>query len=392
MIVFCIIGSLYLDYRFYYSGIIPILLSVVAFSIGYLYADRYVQLKNINTKFQTKTNIFPFSIRLIYRLVIVYAILGGVMSIYFQMLFLHLKLTSITDLLHIANRITELRYTGHQTVNKTVMLFQLFVYVSVFFGSLIFNYLESYFKKVVVLLPVLVMLLISILNTTRAVFIIALTIWISTYFAVIVYRNNGRVKSLRKVVVILSLGVLSLLAFLVFAQILRGGSLNVDLRPFINHVAPYIFGHYDAFSIWWHNYDFSGVSYGKFTFSGLFDLIFHNREQGIYSDFVQLNRLSASNSSNIYTAFRGLIQDYTFPGMLLISFLSGVVVSFVYNRTKHGSIYSLLLLVVFYCFVLYSFLISFFIYNVTFFVWFLIFAHLLVLKLVKFPKFVMYGK
>jgi len=132
MIVFCIIGSLYLDYRFYYSGIIPILLSVVAFSIGYLYADRYVQLKNINTKFQTKTNIFPFSIRLIYRLVLSTAILGGVMSIYFQMLFLHLKLTSITDLLHIANRITELRYTGHQTVNKTVMLFQLFVYVSVF--------------------------------------------------------------------------------------------------------------------------------------------------------------------------------------------------------------------------------------------------------------------
>src|SRR5262249_22704706 len=67
--------------------------------------------------------------------------------------------------------------------------------------------------------------------------------------------------------------------------------------------------------------------------------------------------------SNIFTAFRGLLQDFTFPGAVLLSFVSGMVAAVAYGKTVAGSMRYIPLLAGYYAFVLWSPIVSILNYN-----------------------------
>ena len=100
---------------------------------------------------------------------------------------------------------------------------------------------------------------------------------------------------------------------------------------------------------------------GAYTFAGAFDLLgIKPRQIGVYEE---LQTLAGGEDTNIYTLFRGLIQDFTLPGASLFGVLLGIVAGGAARSgsTSHGR--NLLVLAGYYAFILFSPIISLFTYN-----------------------------
>src|SRR5260370_25887241 len=101
-------------------------------------------------------------------------------------------------------------------------------------------------------------------------------------------------------------------------------------------------------------------TWGRYTFAGLFDLArLSPRAQGLYTDQMLVDR----EPYNIYTVFRGLIQDFTLPGALAFVGAIGFLAQLVYARVRSGLLTYSAFLAAFYAFTVWSFITDIFIYN-----------------------------
>jgi hypothetical protein len=100
--------------------------------------------------------------------------------------------------------------------------------------------------------------------------------------------------------------------------------LNVVLLKLVTSA----FGHMTILSQWLAEYWHQPLdpSLGKITFAGPLEMLgISQRMPGLFDSFIEL---VAGETSNIYTGFRPLIQDYTIPGALValaaVGFVGGV--------------------------------------------------------------------
>ena len=122
-----------------------------------------------------------------------------------------------------------------------------------------------------------------------------------------------------------------------------------------------MFGYLSAFSQWMSGSRPEGVGYGAYTFGGVFDLAgLHPRATGVYSSSVILPGLE---ENNVYTAFRGLIQDFSFPVAIVICAALGALCGYGYGQLRRGRFRWALGVSAFYAFVAWSPLGSLFVYN-----------------------------
>jgi hypothetical protein len=104
-----------------------------------------------------------------------------------------------------------------------------------------------------------------------------------------------------------------------------------------------------------------GPSLGKVTFAGPLELLgYSQRIPGLYETVVDL---IAGETSNIYTGFRPLIQDFTMPGALAILALVGFVGGTGFRLVAAGSWSAVPLLLVAYVTILWTPVTWFWIYN-----------------------------
>ncbi|MTW00519.1 O-antigen polymerase [Pseudoduganella ginsengisoli] len=131
-------------------------------------------------------------------------------------------------------------------------------------------------------------------------------------------------------------------AFLIFVggQILReGGEGKVEdvFRIFL-HLRGYMFGGVSAFS---HYVDYwmvdAQVSWGRYTFSSLYQALgLYAQETGIYDQYAPISQLG--EVSNIYTAFRSLIDDFHLIGGAIFCLLFGYGSGRLFSRSLHGDV------------------------------------------------------
>ena len=120
------------------------------------------------------------------------------------------------------------------------------------------------------------------------------------------------------------------------------------------------------------------ISYGLYTFAGPADLFgLRERPLGFYTDVVALHH----SYTNIFTAFRGMIHDFTIPGTLFLGILVGYTATVSFIKCISGHIMFLLPLSLFYAFTLFSFLISIFSSNSTVAAWVISFPVIFLLHL-----------
>ena len=133
----------------------------------------------------------------------------------------------------------------------------------------------------------------------------------------------------------------AIFAAVTFAFLARGisaSSIQEAFEPLVKLYGSYAAGHLYAFSDWFSFYTVGESSqpyarepatYGFYTFMTIFQLFGDKREvyPGIYAEYFTY---SYYLQTNIYTIFRGLIQDFGIPGSLLIIGVFGFITNELY--------------------------------------------------------------
>jgi oligosaccharide repeat unit polymerase len=204
----------------------------------------------------------------------------------------------------------------------------------------------------------------GVLTGARAPILMGLTCWISGYVSTMCVQNRGwMVIFTAKRLAFLLLAGASMVGM--FVSIDAAKNVNADqgfeLNPNEQRISEYMFGSPAAFADWYAHADVSGAAWGERTFAGEFDLLgLKTRISGTYTE---TSNVVGTEITNVYTLFRGLIEDFTEIGAMLVAAGIGVLAGWVY-RTRFENVFTAMLwLSAFYAAFLFSPLGSFFSYN-----------------------------
>jgi oligosaccharide repeat unit polymerase len=206
----------------------------------------------------------------------------------------------------------------------------------------------------------------GVLTAARAAILLGLTCWIGGYVSTLCVRNEGRLKlfSVRRFASVLLTGACMLGMFAAIGGVRDARwyhSFVLDFQE--SKIFAYMFGSPAAFADWWNrNSDISGAQWGVRTFAGEFDLLgIRTKTIGAYTDLA--NVVMGAEESNVYTIFRGLIEDFTPFGAVLISACVGGLASWVYVTSSKNVRGALFWLSGFYAASLFSPMFSLFSFN-----------------------------
>lgn len=231
------------------------------------------------------------------------------------------------------------RYSGGLSLPVGMQLMLVFVYSGPLFSGMLFGMSSSGYDRAVAFASLLPALVVTLIHTARAVVLWAVILWVSSYLA---YRvTTGTDRSLRVCFRTVTLSVVACsLVVLLFAvvQLLRGG-VEVTLSNVLSILVrfrPYFFGHVAAFSSWFRDSfpDFGPTAYGARTLGGLLDLIgIAERKMGVYTEFTVVS--PQGDITNVFTVFRGLLEDFGIFGSLLALFALGSLSGHAYYRVRN---------------------------------------------------------
>lgn len=260
------------------------------------------------------------------------------------------------QLMETGAEVSKLRYTGYYNPPVYLQLLLIFVYLSPMLGGIEFSVRE---KRVDILLSIASLIpsiLIFLIHTTRAAAYIGIILWVASYFTVSVYALRGkgiRLFTKKKIIVFLSLALVILVLFL-FGEIARKREIP-SLEAFYETInlprtRSTLFGHVTAYSVWFQDQLLEEVSpaLGAFTFGGIFDTLgIRERRQGLYYERVSTEGYS---TTNIYTIYRGFIEDFTMPGSLVFLFALGIFSSLLFLKVSSRHLVAVPFLILLYAF------------------------------------------
>lgn len=203
-----------------------------------------------------------------------------------------------------------------------------FVYLAPLAGGILFVLRGERKWKVISAMSFAPALMVTVLQTTKAAVLFAMSLWLSGFFAA--RLRHGKLAVFTRSHALAALGVGGLVTALFFAtSFARLASTDASLLNIvIAKLFTAAFGHMSVFSQWLSGYWNApfAPSLGTVTFAGPLELFGYS--QRIPGLFEQVIDLVVGEMSNIYTAFRPLIEDFTIPGALAIltflGFLGGV--------------------------------------------------------------------
>ena len=241
---------------------------------------------------------------------------------------------------------------------------------------------QQYPKKIICHLPIILAILIGMVYTTRATILFSIILFLSGIFSsyIILKKDDNLFFNAKSF-----FGLVSIFSFLVFLWIffqwLRGGAdSDFLLYPIMNIIKSAVLGSTTVFTTWLQSYKQHSLAFGLYTFAGPMDIIgLNERQLGFYTEFVSL----PNGYSNIYTAFRGLIHDFTLTGSILICFFIGILSQLSYQRCRDGNIIWIIPLSIVFAFTLFSPFISVFSSNSVTMAWFISFFVLINKKITR---------
>lgn len=268
-------------------------------------------------------------------------------------------LFSVDAVAGMARAFSKARYGEEFKPPAIVQLFLVFMYASALFGGAWCACATTKLARLLAFFPFLPAILLTLVQTTRSVTLFQIVFWLSAYWGMRIYIDEpGRPFFTKKFILLVP--VIGSTAFLGFSMVLlaRHGLTLDSLAPIIwpRFRADFI-GHLVAFGEWFKSEKYAELSpsFGAITFGGIFEVLgIRKRALGMYEDVVDIGVEEFATDTNIYTVFRGLIEDFTLPGTLAMLFLIGFAAGYGYRMVVKRAIGGLPLLVSFYWFALWS--------------------------------------
>ncbi len=238
-----------------------------------------------------------------------------------------------------------------------------FVYLAPAVGGSLAVMHRSMTLRVISVLSLLPAIVVTVLQTTKAAVLFSGTLWLSSYLAARLRKGRLGVFSKGHLIVGACLGAV-VTVFFFAVGLARLASTDTAMLDIVRvKLVTAAFGHMSVFSQWLTEYWNGPYSptLGEFTFAGPRDLLgIQQRVPGVFGTVVDL---IAGETSNIFTGFRPLIQDFTMPGALIMLGILGFIGGYTFRLVAAGRSGSTPVLAAAYMTILWTPITWFWIYN-----------------------------
>jgi oligosaccharide repeat unit polymerase len=204
---------------------------------------------------------------------------------------------------------------------------------------------------------------ITVILTTKASLLVPIVLGASSYLATSLAAGRPPRLTLKRTVWLAGAIAVLAVAFVLIQMVRYAGWSSGQPLAVVRLLWLDSFPYLAVFSSWFQGNALSTSLHpalGQYTFAGVFDLLhIHTRVAGVYTEQVSIG----GSTYNIYTAFRGLIEDFTVPGAVVFLALVGFGAELAYQRVRSGNLRYAGLLAAFYAATLWSFVVDLFTYN-----------------------------
>lgn len=263
------------------------------------------------------------------------------------------------DLMEVGSAMSQARYDENYVPPVTTRLLYYLSYPSALLGGLTFSLAQSRKQKILTLMPVFLATAYGAIHAMRFGIISSVFFWVSGYMALKVYQTHGRYNISKSFMHFLTAGFFLISVFVVLQWSRSGFSDFFESTTIENSKT--LVSYLTGFTTWFHTYTVPEPTYGIYTFSGIYNLLgLHERELGTFTEMVYLDTAGtgAAVQTNIYTMYRGLMQDFSLPGALVFCYMLGVLAAVAYNKCSRGYFNNVPYLAIFYILTLASSVIS----------------------------------
>lgn len=215
------------------------------------------------------------------------------------------------------------------TSNLIITICVIIMDSGIILSGYLFPYLEkNKYKSFIILFP---MFLFSLISTSKATIIFAVFLWLSGLIIALEELNIKIFEIIKKYKKLLLIMTIVILFLFINSMISRlDYSNNGSVANIIETFKIYGFAHIPAFTKWYSLHDNNQLYYGFYTFSGVLRLLGVNGYlSGVYES-IEFGKYS----TNIFTVFRSLIDDFGDIGCLFIFFFLGVILGYNYKKIK----------------------------------------------------------
>ncbi|MGA8220685.1 MAG: O-antigen polymerase [Candidatus Acidiferrales bacterium] len=247
------------------------------------------------------------------------------------------------DLYATATAFALMRYSENLNANIYGPLSIVCVYLGGILGGLVYSTVPTKTeRRLILFLSFLPSILLAVAQSSKGSLFLSIVFF---YGGILVYRVAANTLRLFEKASIKSLVLYAalLISITTVSMVARGLAAIEDTSEvatrILNYYSLYAFGHIYAFSDWFAfligrhselSYNQEGASYGFYTFAPLFRLMGSHKELplGTYDDFYSSGD---SIPTNIFTMFRGLIQDFGLAGTILFMLASSILLHWAFR-------------------------------------------------------------
>lgn len=238
-----------------------------------------------------------------------------------------------------------------------------FVYLAAAVGGIVYVLRRERTWKLLALSSILPAVIVTLLQTTKAAALFSASLWLSGYFATRLRLGRLGVFTRGHVVTAIVIGGAGTF-FFVGIGLARYASTDLSLLGVVQiKLVTAAFGHMSVFSSWLNDYWRQAIepTLGGYTLAGPLDMIgMGRRVPGLFDNVIEL---VAGETSNIYTGFRPLIEDFTLPGALAVLVALGVAGGAAFRLVSRGGWGAVPVLVAVYVTILWTPITWFWVYN-----------------------------
>lgn len=242
----------------------------------------------------------------------------------------------INNLRWVSSRFAAMRASGEINYDIYGVLSVFFTHLSPALGGLVSYSLSNRTKKMMVMaISFLPPLYFMLLQSTKLVLFYSVGLYIATFLLRKIQDNDLKLFNIKATLLVI-ISILILTPFLLFSFSTRNNYTNLNdiINASLHSVQSYAFAQIYAFSDYFsfylspdssaskYQHDFN--SFGSYTFTSIRNLFGSPKvfPMGTYYDYYKYNN---QLTTNIYTIFRGLINDFGFFGTVLFMFISGLI-------------------------------------------------------------------
>lgn len=240
--------------------------------------------------------------------------------------------TSLDSLAKMNNEVAVERYSGQSNSNGITTISTIATYTAALCGGFLFPFAQTKTNKVVAVFSMVPIMLVMLFCNGKSGFLSCIILWGSAFLTSFFYIHKQSPKVNVSKLIGYSILAVFALAFLLFSMMLRIG--HVDLETFnivTQKFMSYAFGEIQAFD-YWFELGRSKIEYsaGVQTFMAIFNSLgIVKRKQGVYG-------FMPGVISNVYTVFRGIIEDFGTVGGLVFVAVCGCLAGYYFEKIKYS--------------------------------------------------------